>query len=220
MTRLPVSLRYLAQFLAISFLCTGAQELAQQLMLRATGVPPLATLAGPVLCWLLIWGGRAIILHGEPLTGVTLILANLPLGRLVAALWHRGDEMAVVQAIVPGELLWLPVVAVVVLLLASPMVTAWRVLDHRRRSGLLAAFLLLPLGWDALLRQVWLRQLVAQYPEAIAGVPIVVLLAWSLAIIALVALRRPAEPRQMLIVTQSGKYAAATATNSGTWRVR
>lgn len=241
MTRLPLTPRYLVQFLAISFLCLGAHELTHHLVVRATcgswgtmsfwqfqqptgcpanGFPLLATVAGPALTWLLIWGGRAMIIHGESLAGITLILANLPLARLATVLMRGGDEMVVARALVPGDTLWIPMVLLTALLLWSPLRTSWRVLAHRHRLRLLAAFLLLPLGWDVLLKRVWLAGLLERHPAAIAGVPMVVLLAYSAAILVLVALRREPAPEQMLIVTKSGSYASIQATNSGTWRIR
>lgn len=241
MIRLPLTPRYLLQFLAISFLCLGANELVHHLMVRltcgawgemsfwqfqlpagcsATGLSLLASVAGPALTWLLIWGGRAMILHGESLAGTTLILANLPLARLVTVLKGGGDEMVVARALVSGNVLWIPVVLLTLLLLWSPLVTAWRVLAHRHRFRLMAAFLLLPLGWDVLLKRVWLAKLLERHPDTIAGVPILVLLAYSTAILVLIALRSPTRPEQMLIVTKSGSYAAIQASNSGTWRIR
>jgi hypothetical protein len=228
MTRLPLTLRYLLQFLAISFLCLGAHELTHHLLVRvtcgawgemsfwnfqrpagcgATGWPLLATLAGPLLTWLLIWGGRAMILHGEARAGVTLILANLPLGRLVTVLMRGGDEMVVARAIAPGNLLWIPVVLLTLLLLWSPLVTVWRVLAHRHRLRLMAAFLVLPLFWDMLLKRVWLASLLEHQPNAVHGIPVVVLTAYAVAILLLALLRRPT-PRQPMMITASGKFAA------------
>jgi hypothetical protein len=228
MTRLPLTPRYLLQFVAISFLCLGAHEVVHHVLVRATcgswgtmtfwrfeppagcattGWSLLATLAGPALTWLLIWGGRAMIIHGEARAGVTLILANLPLARLVTVLMRGGDEMVVARAIAPGNLLWIPVVLLTLVLLWSPLVSTYRVLAHRHRLRLLAAFLLLPMAWDALLKRVWLARLLEHRPDAVAGIPVLVLTAYAVAILLLILLRRPTE-RPMVVITASGRFAA------------
>ena len=237
MTRLPLSVRYLAQFAALTILCLGAHELIHHLLVRMTcgawgtmsfwqfqrpvgcstgGISLVATLAGPVFAWLLIWGGRAMIHHGEARAGVTLILANLPLARVVTVLMRGGDEMVVARAFAPGDVLWLPVLAITLLLFWSPVVTAYRALQHSNRLQLLAAFLVLPLFWDMLLKRVWLSAVFASHPATVAGIPAVFLASVGVAVLLLVLLRRPAPPPQLARAMISQETFAI----SGAWKVK
>lgn len=237
MTRLPLNVRYLLQFAALSFLCLGAHELVHHLAVRATcgawgtmsfwefqrpvgcsttGISLLATLAGPVLTWLLIWGGRAMIHHGEARAGVTLILANLPLARVVTVLLRGGDEMVVARAFAPGNVLWLPMLAVTLLLFWPPIVTVYRALQHSNRLQLLVAFLVLPLAWDAVLKRVWLSAVFARHPATIAGIPEVFLAAIGVAIVLLIVLRRRAPAPQLARAMISQETFAI----SGAWKVK
>lgn len=238
MTRLPLNLRYLLQFAALSFLCLGAHELVHHFMVRATcggwwtmtfwqfqrpvgcagGVSLLATLAGPLLTWLLIWGGRAMVHHGEARAGVTLILANLPLARVVSVLMQGGDEMVLARALAPGNALWLPMLALTLLLFWSPVRVAYRALQHSNRMTVLVAFLVLPLFWDMLLKRVWLSAILEQHPAAVAGVPLVFLMAAGVALLLLVLLRRPTRtavpPLARAMISQE------TFAISGAWKVK
>ena len=237
MTRLPLNVRYLLQFAALSFLCLGAHELIHHLTVRLTcgtwgtmsfwqfqrptgcsadGLSVVATLAGPLLTWLLIWGGRAMIHHGEARAGVTLILANLPLARVVTVLIRGGDEMVVARAFAPGNVLWLPMLALTLLLFWSPVLTAYRALQHSNRLQLLAAFLVLPLFWDMLLKRVWLGAVFASHPDTIAGIPEVFLAATGVAMLLLVLLRRPAPAPQLARAMISQETFAI----SGAWKVK
>ncbi len=213
MTRIPFSFRFLVRFAALSFLCLAAHELIHHLMVRLTcgawgtmtfstfalpaGCTPegpvlLATLAGPLLTWLLIWGGYAMIRHGEVRPGVMLVLANLPLARVVTVLMRGGDEMVLGRALAPGEMLWLPILALTLLLFWMPVRTTARAIASPHRWAILAGFLVLPLPWDMLLKRVWLARLLEQHPAAVGGVPVLFMVACTMAIALLVLLRRPA----------------------------
>lgn len=237
MTRLPLNVRYLLQFAALSFLCLGAHELLHHLTTRLTcgawgtmslwqfqrpagcsteGISLVATVVGPLLTWLLIWGGRAMIHHGEARAGVTLILANLPLARVVTVMLRGGDEMVIARAFAPGNVLWLPMLALTVLLFWSPVMTAYRALQHSNRLQLLAAFLVLPLFWDMLLKRVWLTAVVASHPATIAGIPEVFLVAAAVAILLLVVLRRPTPAPQLA----RSMISQETFAISGAWKVK
>ncbi len=239
MTRLPLNLRYLLQFAALSFLCLAAHELIHHFTVRLTcgawgtmsfwqfqrpagcsptGISLLATLAGPAFTWLLIWGGRAMIHHGEARAGVTLILANLPLARVVTVLTGGGDEMVVARALAPGNILWLPMLALTLVLVWSPVVTAYRALQHSNRQWLLAGFLVLPLFWDMLLKRVWLGAVLASHPATIVGIPEVFLAAAGVAVLLLVLLRRPSPaPAAQLARAMISQETFAI---SGAWKVK
>jgi hypothetical protein len=211
MTRIPFTLRYLAQFAALAFLCLAVQELAEHLLLRAAcgtwgtvgfgavtpaagcaageGMP-LAVGTGPVLAWLMIWGGLGIIRHGQPLAGITVIMANLPLGRVVEVLFGGGDELAVARGLVPGNLLWLPTLVLVLALVRAPLATSYRALGHPRRAAILTTLLVIPVVWDGLFTRTVLPAAAGWYPAAIAGVPVVFVAVCAAAVAALALLGR------------------------------
>ena len=138
----------------------------------------------------MIWGGMGIIRHGQPLAGITVIMANLPLGRVVEVLFGGGDELAVARGLVSGNLLWLPTLLLLLLLVRSPLATTYRALAHPRRPALLSALLVVPVVWDGLFTRTLLPALSAWIPAAIGGVPVVFLAAMLVAVIALVLLGR------------------------------
>jgi hypothetical protein len=239
MTRLPLNLRYLLQFAALSFLCLGAHELLHHLAVRLTcgawgtmtfwqferpagcstnGASLFATLAGPLLTWLLIWGGRAMIHHGEARAGVTLILANLPLARVVTVLMQGGDEMVLARALAPGNALWLPMLVLTLLLFWAPVRTAYSALQHSNRLLVLAAALVLPLGWDVLLKRVWLAAVLEAHPASVAGIPLVFVVAVMVALVLLALLRRP--PAAPIPPLARAMISQETYAISGAWKVK
>ncbi|HUF14168.1 MAG TPA: hypothetical protein VMN78_13795 [Longimicrobiales bacterium] len=210
-TQIPLDGRYVVVFTLISFLSYGAHELIHHLVARATcgawgsmtfstfalatgceptGTVLVATLAGPALTYVLMYAGAALILGGRPLAGVTLVLANLPLARLVTVLMRGGDEMVLGRAWIGGGAAWPVMLALTLLLLAPPAVLAYRAIGNRYRPALFAALLVLPLFIDMALKRVLLARILESWPSAIAGVPLLFLVAMALAAAALLALLR------------------------------
>ncbi|HEX6590244.1 MAG TPA: hypothetical protein VF039_14655 [Longimicrobiales bacterium] len=208
-THVPVSVRSAGVLLLVSFVCYGAHELVHHLVARATcgawgtmtfstfelatGCEPagpvlLATLAGPVLTYLMMYAGAALILRGRTLAGVTLVLANLPLARLVTVLMRGGDEMVLGRAWIGGDAAWPVLLALTIALLAGPVALAWRAIANRRRAALFAALLVLPLFVDVLVKRVLLARLLDSWPAAVGGVPLLFVVAMAVASAALYAI--------------------------------
>lgn len=213
-TQVPVDARAAAILTLVSLLCYGAHELVHHLTARATcgawgtmtfstfelasGCEPagdalLATLAGPLLTYVLMYTGVALALRGRTLAGVTLVLANLPLARFVTVLMRGGDEMVLARAWIGGDAAWPIMMGLTVGLLAPPTVVAYRAIGNRRRAPLFAALLVLPLFVDVLLKRVLLALLLERWPDAVGGVPLLFLVAMAAAAALLAALlaRRP-----------------------------
>jgi hypothetical protein len=186
---------YLGAFAALSFLCLAAHELVHHLTARwacggwgsmtfwtfllAPGCDAgqrwlWATLAGPLLTHALIWSGLLLVLRGRAPLGVSLVLANLPLGRLVTVLMRGGDEMVLGRTLW-GEQSWPWLLGLTILLLLPPLAVTYRSLEARRRAAVFAVFLVVPLFWDMLLKRIILSPLLDSVSAAVAGVPLLVL---------------------------------------------
>ena len=215
--RIPLRGSWIATFILLSLVCLGAHELVHHLAARATcgqwgtmtfwtfelapgceaSGPVLgATLAGPLTTYALMYAGLALIRSGRGLAGVTLVLANLPLARFVTVLMRGGDEMVLGRAWIGGAAAWPVLMTITVLLLAPPVVAAWRAIGNRHRPLLFAALLILPLFVDVLIKRVLLARVLEAWPAAVAGVPwlfVLVMLAALAALGWLVARRTPAQ---------------------------
>jgi len=184
-------------FLALSFLCMGAHELIHHLTARAacgawgtmtlshfyvapgceTSPWRLATLAGPLLSYALIWAGMAM---GSEL-GLLLVFANLPFARAVTAAMGGGDEMVVARLLIGEGMGWPAVLAFTAALLIPPLIWAWRQFPPRGRWWRYAAWLVLPLLWDFSFKRMLLGQTLPLLPE-VAGVPAIIFLFHAVAI--------------------------------------
>ena len=198
------SLTFLLFFLSLSFLCLGAHELIHHLSARSIcgtwGVMTLsqffladgcdtdgkpwwiATLAGPLLSYALMWTGVAL----RSRFGLLLIFANLPLARAVTVL-TRGDEM-VLGRLFFGEAAWPILIALTAILLSGPLIAAWKRLPRAGRWWRYAAWLILPVLWDFFFKRVLLGPVMPETSSA-AGIPVAVLVAYATALMVLVASR-------------------------------
>jgi hypothetical protein len=188
--RPPLPPRALAAFLAVQFILGQAHELAHHVAARVAcgawgamtfdffflpeggaGRPAAlwATLAGPALTYALILLGGFLLRRGPTWSGLLLVFANLPLGRLAGTIGGHGDELVLARAWLGGSWAW-PLVAALALALVLPaLVLAWRALA---RPGAFAALLVLPLFADLLLKRGLLAPLLARMPEPAAfGLP-------------------------------------------------
>lgn len=89
------------------------------------------TLAGPLASWGIMWVGVALLaspVESRRWTGLALVFAPNPLGRLLPALLGGGDEGVIARRLL-GDLLPSPRIAVVLSALVfviPPLVLAWR----------------------------------------------------------------------------------------------
>jgi hypothetical protein len=145
-----------------------------------------------MLTYTLMYVGIALILRGCVRSGATLVLANLPLARFVTVLVRGGDEMVLGRALIGGEAAWPVLMGLTILLLAAPLLLAWRAIANRRRAALFAFLLIAPLFIDMLVKRVLLARTLEVWPADVAGIPLPVLLyvAVLVAIVAAPPVRR------------------------------
>ena len=98
------------------------------------------TLMGPLLSWSLMWTGLFVTRSPAPgrrWTGLALIFAPNPLGRLLPALVGGGDEGVVARSLMggPGASARLLVIGAALLIIVPPLVTGWRALPERHRAA-------------------------------------------------------------------------------------
>ncbi|HWA41481.1 MAG TPA: hypothetical protein VG712_07735 [Gemmatimonadales bacterium] len=98
------------------------------------------TLMGPLLSWSLMWTGLLLTRSTDPArrwTGLALIFAPNPLGRLLPALVGGGDEGVVARTLTgtTGALPRALVVLAALVIILPPLVAAWRTLPVRWRAG-------------------------------------------------------------------------------------
>lgn len=215
-THIPLDGRFALVFTLVSFLSYGAHELVHHLVARGTcgawgtmtfstfqlasgceptGTVLVATLAGPLLTYALMYAGVALIVRGPVLTGVILVLANLPLARLVTVLMRGGDEMVLGRAWIGGSMAWPIMLALTFALLAAPLVLAYRAIANRRRKAVFAALLVLPLFVDMVLKRVLLARVLESWPSGVRGVPLLFMLAMATAA-ALLFVAQTVRPRR------------------------
>lgn len=99
----------------------------------------IPTLVGPVISWMVMWGGVMLLRSpddGRRWTGLALVFAANPLGRLLPALVGGGDESVVARALVGAQGPWarLLVIAVACVTVVPPLVVAWRAMAMPRRG--------------------------------------------------------------------------------------
>jgi hypothetical protein len=124
----------------------------------------LATLAGPVYSFILMWLGglwfsRSLNISRKAL-GFSILFANLPFARLFTAFMGGGDEKVVFQHLT-GLAVFPKIAAILIvgLLVIPPVVLVYRNLSNNFRGWIIAAFLVLPLVYGMLYHHMFLNYL-------------------------------------------------------------
>lgn len=128
-------------------LCDGCSE--------AKPLSVLATFAGPIYSFALIWLGsywlRKSVAASRQVMGFSLIFANLPLARIVTAATGSGDEIFGLREWLGtpnrsnASLIWLLGAALILALTIPPLIAAYRVLQNRNKLWIFIGFLILPM---------------------------------------------------------------------------
>lgn len=124
----------------------------------------LATLAGPIYSFILMWLGglwfsRSLNISRKAL-GFSILFANLPFARLFTAFMGGGDEKVVLQHLT-GLAVFPKIAAILIvgLLAIPPVVLVYRNLSNKLRGWIVAAFLVLPLIYGMLYHHIFLNYL-------------------------------------------------------------
>ena len=116
-------------------------------------LPFAASLAGPVFSYSVMWLGVWLLLRGATLhsrsIGFSLIFAPTPFARIFTAVMGGGDEKVFFStlagdALAPASVRILALLTVLAFCL-PPIVIAWRAIEHRWRTWIIAGFCVLPL---------------------------------------------------------------------------
>ena len=151
----------------------------------------LATLAGPVLFnYIPMWIGFSKLRRpdaGEKLLGFSLILAAVPVLRIVPNLWWANDESWIVSTLFgqTGATFW-AMNGTIWLITMPPLIAAWRAVQNRWRPAVFLLFLVVVPAIVAMLFGVVLEPLIVEkrvLVGALIGIPYLVWLAEVLATI-------------------------------------
>ena len=159
----------------------------------------VATLAGPVVSFALMWWGMFWLNSkesGKFTLGFSLIFANIPFGRLSSVMMGGGDEMVVIRHLLKNDFsrpqLTLICSVMVLGIVLPPVAKAFRILTNRWAWLYIIGFLTLPLlfllvyvltGLNTLLNAGFLAT------PWIMGTPLLITLHTSIALISLLWLR-------------------------------
>lgn len=114
----------------------------------------LATLAGPLFSFAMMWLGMYMLRTGDRLLaawGFAFIFTNIPFGRITTVMMGGGDEMVVVRHFLHAQMSRTQMIVVgtllVLLLGVPPIVQAYRFLTQPRAWLYILGFLTLPLAF-------------------------------------------------------------------------
>jgi hypothetical protein len=111
-----------------------------------------ATLAGPVLTYLLIWIGYSMMSDRKTaatqILGWVLVFSNKPFARIFTVLMRGGDESVLTRGIFGADklstLMWIGEIIVVLLLTVPPLIRAFHLLT-KNKVAIFISFLLVPM---------------------------------------------------------------------------
>jgi hypothetical protein len=183
----------------------------------------LATLAGPLFSFGLMWLGTSWLFSNQPdrkALGFSLIFANIPFGRITNVMMGGGDEMVVIRQLLADQYSRTQLVlicSVIVLVLGlPPILAAYRVLINRLSWLYVLGFLTLPLlflllyvltGLNALINHGFLSN------PWLMGTPLLITLHTGIALLFLVWFYK----NLYLLNTRSATQSTETAGSSGFW---
>lgn len=108
----------------------------------------LATFAGPVYSFAVIWIGYFLLTRASARTksiGFALIVSSMPFSRILTPIFGGGDEVFGLRALgLDGAVAWPVALAAVLLLATPPVVKLYRTIQNRRKPLWLIGLLLVP----------------------------------------------------------------------------
>ncbi|REA63529.1 hypothetical protein DSL64_03540 [Dyadobacter luteus] len=115
----------------------------------------LATFAGPVFTFSLIWMGTRMLASArserQRTLGFSLIFANLPFARLLGAGLKGGDEVWGLNTLLNNSsAAWILAFVLIFLILFFPLSTAYKAISNKRKTLWFLLFLIAPILIDVL----------------------------------------------------------------------
>jgi hypothetical protein len=134
--------------------------------------PQIATFAGPIFTFIMLWLGRYWLKHGASTSirslGLVFILGNMPFGRIYMAATGSGDEVYGLRSLLMNashsNLIWIKLLGfvIVALICVPPLVTAYRAIANKRKALIFIALLIVPLMLDSILLLIALNGILAK----------------------------------------------------------
>jgi hypothetical protein len=186
--------------------CYGPRDFNNWQECAASSVP-LASMAGPVFSYIVMWLGAWLLARAATparrALGFALVFSPLPFARVFTVLMGGGDEKIFLTAFagdaVPPGVLRACALALTLLFCAPPVWMAWRALDNRHRGWIVAGFCVVPLLVIWVYKFKVLNGLLLQGVLAtpvILGTPAFVLLVFALMLLATMLTWRWLQPEQ------------------------
>jgi hypothetical protein len=162
--------------------------------------PQIATFAGPVFTFAMLWLGRYWLKYGKstPIRslGLVFILGNMPLGRIYMAATGSGDEVYGLRSLLinadHSNLPWIKLsgFVIVALMCVPPLITAYQAIANKRKLIIFIALLILPLVLDTVILLMFFNGLITKgilNQVFIMGTPLLVTL-WLVSCLAIVSI--------------------------------
>ena len=114
----------------------------------------LSTLAGPIFTFIMIWYGSSLLdkNNNQKVFGFSLIFANMPFARIFNPMIGGGDEVVVVNSLINNwNLSRIIVLILIILIIANPLLKAYKLIENKYKIGWFLMFLLLPMIFDLLI---------------------------------------------------------------------
>jgi hypothetical protein len=161
--------------------------------------PEIATFAGPIFTFAMLWLGRYWLKYGTSTQikslGFVFIFGNMPFGRMYMAATGSGDEVYGLRSLLinadHSNLPWIKLLGFVIVALVCipPLITAYGAIANKGKPFVFIALLILPLVLDTVILLILLNGLLAKgilNQMFIMGTPLLVTL-WFLSCIMIVA---------------------------------
>jgi hypothetical protein len=160
--------------------------------------PEIATFAGPVFTFMMLWLGQYWLKHGVSVNtrslGLVMIFGNMPFGRMYMAAMGSGDEMSGFRSLFLNTghtnlpLLRIINFVIVAAVCLPPLVAVYKAIANKRKILVFIALLIVPLMLDTIILLVLLNGLLATgflNQVYLMGTPLLIQI-WFISCIALV----------------------------------
>lgn len=121
----------------------------------------LATLAGPVFTFIMLWAGWYLLKHGKSTAhrswGLVFIFGNMPFGRIYMAATGSGDEVWAIRHLFlnpdhsNATVITIATSLLVTLICLPPLITAYKAMASKRKGLIFAGLLIVPLILDTVI---------------------------------------------------------------------